>query len=190
MIDGWLGSTKPTFPKWSCLPSSPSLLSLFSPHSTLHPRVTEKANAHVSSICTIATTRDRERGRQEEVINYQEVLARQRRTCTPALLGLTHTHTHIRSWGNQALRLQPAEDCSRAGQRRSAVSVAAYLPAPGPPLSHPAPDAMIFSLTSCSGCMRKFSHFQSYRLCFGWKQAGQLMSQVQQTFGLSYLKAG
>lgn len=101
-----------------------------------------------------------------------------------------HTHTHIRSWGNQALRLQPAEDCSRAGQRRSAVSVAAYLPAPGPPLSHPAPDAMIFSLTSCSGCMRKFSHFQSYRLCFGWKQAGQLMSQVQQTFGLSYLKAG
>jgi len=38
--------------------------------------------------------RDRERGRQEEVINYQEVLARQRRTCTPASLQLTHTHTH------------------------------------------------------------------------------------------------
>lgn len=33
--------------------------------------------------------RGRER-RQEEVINYQEVLARQRCTCTPASLQLTH----------------------------------------------------------------------------------------------------
>lgn len=38
---------------------------------------------------------EQERETQEEVINYQEVLARQRRTCMPASLQLTRTHTYV-----------------------------------------------------------------------------------------------
>lgn len=117
--DGWLtGFNKLDVPyKYECFLSlSPKSLPLPLEHC---PRVTEKANAHMSSISTIAAMRDRHRERtregerQEEVINYQEVLARQRRTCTPASLQLTHTcvytktHTHTHSWGRGAWRLLP-----------------------------------------------------------------------------------